>query len=139
MLDGRVNVYGLTGTSPREAAPAPGEPGSPGSNIAVIDLAAAGVRDDVATDLVQFAVAGQQRQTVPLYPAGYEIDIDTNRDGEVDYAVFQQEAVGFGSSGQSLVVVLNVATGDGDRRSSTRTRTSTRAPRCCRRRCPRWA
>lgn len=110
VLDGRVNVYGLTGTSPREAKPAPGEPGSPGSNVALIDLAAAGVRDDVATDLVQFAVVGQQRQTVPLYPAGYEIDIDTNRDGEVDYAVFQQEAVGTGSSGQSLVVVLNVAT-----------------------------
>ena len=110
VLDGRVNVYGLTGTSPREAAPAPGEPGSPGSNIAVIDLAAAGVRDDVATGLIQFAVAGQQRQTVPLYPAGYEIDIDTNRDGEVDYAVFQQEAVGVGSSGLSLVYVYNVAT-----------------------------
>ncbi len=110
VLDGRVNVYGLTGTSPREAAPAPGEPGSPGSNIAVIDLAAAGVRDDVATGLIQFAVAGQQRQTVPLYPAGYEIDIDTNRDGEVDYAVFQQEAVGAGSSGLSLVYVYNVAT-----------------------------
>jgi subtilisin family serine protease len=109
VLDGRVNVYGLTGTSPRQATPGPGEPGSPGSNVALIDLAAAGVRDDVATDLVQFAVVGQQRQTVPLYPAGYEIDIDTNRDGEVDYAVFQQEAVGFGSSGQSIVVVYDVA------------------------------
>jgi hypothetical protein len=47
---------------------------------------------------------------VPLYPAGYEVDIDTNRDGNVDFAVFQQEAVGFGSSGQSVVTVLNVAT-----------------------------
>jgi hypothetical protein len=111
VLDGRVNVYGLTGTSPRQAEPAPGEPGSPGSNVAVIDLAAAGVRDDVSRGLIQFALAGQQRQTVPLYPAGYEIDIDTNRDGKVDYAVFQQEAVGAGSSGQSLVFVLNIATG----------------------------
>jgi hypothetical protein len=91
--------------------PAPGTPGSPGSNAAVIDLQAAGVRDDVATDLIQFALAGWQRQTIPLYPAGYEVDIDTNRDGTVDFAVFQQEAVGVGSSGQSIVVVLNVATG----------------------------
>ncbi|HVE30705.1 MAG TPA: S8 family serine peptidase, partial [Mycobacteriales bacterium] len=111
VLDGAVQVFGLTGTSPQLPKPAPGTPGSPGSNAAVIDLQAAGVRDDVATGLVQFAVAGWQRQTIPLYPAGYEVDIDTNRDGNVDFAVFQQEAVGVGSSGQSIVVVLNVATG----------------------------
>jgi minor extracellular serine protease Vpr len=111
VLDGAVQVFGLTGTSPKMAKPAPGTPGSPGSNQAIIDLQAAGVRDDVNTDLVQFAVAGWQRQTVPLYPAGYEVDIDTNRDGDVDFAVFQQEAVGFGLSGQSVVEVLNVATG----------------------------
>jgi len=109
-LDGGVNVFGLTGTSPRQAKPAPGQPGSAGSNVALIDLAAAGVRDDVNTDLVQFAVAGQRRQTIPLYPAGYEVDIDTNRDGEFDYAVFQSEAVGFAASGQSLVTVFNIAT-----------------------------
>ena len=111
VLDGAAQVFGLTGTSPKMPKPAPGTPGSPGSNQAVIDLQAAGVRDDVATNLIQFAVAGWQRQTIPLYPAGYEVDIDTNRDGNADFAVFQQEAVGFGSSGQSIVVVLNVATG----------------------------
>ncbi|HEV7653233.1 MAG TPA: S8 family serine peptidase [Mycobacteriales bacterium] len=111
-LDGAAQVFGLTGTSPKMPTPAPGTPGSPGSNQAVIDLQAAGVRDDVNTDVVQFAVAGWQRQTVPLYPAGYEIDLDTNRDGTADFAVFQQEAVGFGSSGQSIVVVTNIATGD---------------------------
>lgn len=111
VLDGAVQVFGLTGTSPKLPKPAPGTPGSPGSNAAVIDLQAAGVRDDVATDLVQFAVAGWQRQTVPLYPAGYEIDIDTNRDGTADFAVFQQEASGLGLSGQSVVQVLNIATG----------------------------
>jgi minor extracellular serine protease Vpr len=110
VLDGGVSAFGLTGTSPKLAAPAPGEPGTPGSNVAVIDLAATGVRDDVNTAILQFAIAGQQRQTVPLYPAGYEVDIDTNRDGEVDFAVFQSEAIGFGSSGQSLVTVYNVAT-----------------------------
>jgi minor extracellular serine protease Vpr len=113
VLDGSVDVFGLTGTSPKMPKPTPGSPGSAGSNVAVIDLAAAGVRDDVAGDVIQFAVAGQQRQTIPLYPAGYEIDIDTDQDGTVDYAVFQQEAVGVGSSGESLVYVLNVATGAG--------------------------
>ncbi|HST66184.1 MAG TPA: S8 family serine peptidase [Mycobacteriales bacterium] len=111
VLDGAAQVFGLTGTSPKLPKPAPGTPGSPGSNQAVIDLQAAGVRDDLTTGIVQFAVAGWQRQTVPLYPAGYEIDIDTNRDGTVDFAVFQQEANGFGLSGQSVVQVLNVATG----------------------------
>jgi minor extracellular serine protease Vpr len=111
VLDGAVHVFGLTGTSGRFPKPAPGQPGSAGSNIAVIDLAAAGVRDDVTNGLISFAVAGQRRQTIPLYPAGYEIDIDTNRDGTFDYAVFQQEAVGRGLSGESLVYVLNVATG----------------------------
>jgi hypothetical protein len=77
----------------------------------VIDLQAAGVRDNVSTNLIQFAVAGWQRQTIPLYPAGYEVDVDTNRDGNFDFAVFQQEAVGVGSSGQSIVVVQNLATG----------------------------
>ena len=109
-LDGAAQVFGLTGTSPKLPKPAPGTPGSAGSNQAVIDLQAAGVRDDLTTGIVQFAVAGWQRQTVPLYPAGYEIDIDTNRDGTADFAVFQQEANGFGLSGQSVVQVLNIAT-----------------------------
>jgi hypothetical protein len=34
---GDVDIYGLTGTSPQLPAPAPGEPGSAGSNSAVID------------------------------------------------------------------------------------------------------
>ncbi|HEY6749171.1 MAG TPA: S8 family serine peptidase [Mycobacteriales bacterium] len=110
VLDGAAQVYSLTGTSPKLPKPAPGTPGSAGSNVAVIDLQAAGVRDDVATGIIQFAVAGWQRQTVPLYPAGYEIDIDTNRDGTADFAVFQQEANGFGLSGQSVVQVYNIAT-----------------------------
>lgn len=110
VLDGSVNVFGLTGTSGNLPRPGAGQPGSPGSNVAVIDLAAAGVRDDLATGVVQFAVAGRERQTVPLYPAGYQIDVDTNRDGTVDYSVFQREAVGAGSSGLSLVYVRNVAT-----------------------------
>jgi len=110
VLDGVVDVYGLTGSNGRLPTPDPGEPGSPGSNAAVIDLAAAGVRDDVANDVIQFAIAGQNRHTIPLYPAGYEVDIDTNRDKKVDYAVFQQEAGGPATSGLSVVYVFTVAT-----------------------------
>jgi minor extracellular serine protease Vpr len=112
VLDGDVSVFGLTGTSPKLPKPAPGAPGSAGSNQAIIDLQAAGVRDSADDDVIQFALAAWQRQTVPLYPAGYEVDIDTNRDGVVDYAVFQQEASGFGLSGQSIVYVLDVASGE---------------------------
>jgi hypothetical protein len=109
-LDGGVNVFGLTGTSPRMPKPGPGQPGSSGSNVAVIDLAAVGVRDDVSEGIIQFGVAGHRRQTIPLYPAGYQVDVDTNRDGTPDYAVLQMEAGGPGMSGQSLVYVVNVAT-----------------------------
>lgn len=109
---GAVEVFGLTGTSPKQTKPAPGTPGSAGSNVALIDLAAAGVRDYADDDVIQFAVAGWQRQTVPLYPAGYEVDVDVDQDGTADYAVFQQEGSGFGLSGQSLVYVLNIATGE---------------------------
>lgn len=109
--DGPVNVFGLTGTSPRLPRPVPGQPGSAGSNVALVDLAAVGVRDNPNLGYIQFAIAGQQRQTSPLYPAGYEVDVDTNRDGTADYAVYQQESVGFGASGQSVVYVANLASG----------------------------
>jgi subtilisin family serine protease len=109
--DGTVHVYGLTGTSGRLPRSGPGGPGTPGSEQAVIDLAGVGVRDDPARDLLQFAVAGQERQTVPLYPAGYQVDVDTDRDGDPDYAVYQQEQGGPGGSGISLVYVLDVASG----------------------------
>ncbi|MBA3249304.1 MAG: S8 family serine peptidase [Geodermatophilaceae bacterium] len=108
---GTANIYGLTGTSPVQPPSPPGGPGTPGSNQAVIDLTATGVRDSVAGDVLQFALAGAERQTVPLYPAGYEVDIDVDQDGEVDYAVFQQEETGFAATGRSLVYVLDVATG----------------------------
>ena len=113
VLRGDVNAFGLTGTSARLPRPAPNGPGTPGSNQAVVDLAAAGVRDGSDSDdvpVVQFAVAQQQRRAIPLYPAGVEIDVDTDRDGTADYAIFEAEAVGFGSSAQSLVYVLNLAT-----------------------------
>jgi subtilisin family serine protease len=107
---GVADVYGLTGTSPRQPRPAAGTPGAPGSNVALVDLAAVGVWDSADDDLLQFAIADHRRTRVPLYPNGYEVDVDTDRDGTADYAVFQQEAVGFAATGQSIVVVQDLAT-----------------------------
>ena len=109
VLSGTSHVYALTGTSPKYADPGPGDPGSPGSNFAVIDLAAAGVRDSGAN--VEFAIASQDRFTTALYPAGYEVDIDTNADGKVDFAVYHEESGGLGASGLDVAVLVNVATG----------------------------
>jgi hypothetical protein len=110
VLDGGVSVYALTGTSPKLPTPAPGMPGSPGSNVAQVDLLSVGVRTFLDQDVVQFAIVGAERRATPLYPAGYEVDLDTNRDGTPDYAVYQQENGGFGITGQSVVYVTNLAT-----------------------------
>ena len=111
VLDGTVNAFGLTGSSRRVPTPVPPAPGSPGSNVALVDLAAAGVRDDAAADVIQFAIAGYQRQVSPLYPAGYEVNVDTDRDGAADFKVFRAEALGFAASGQSIVYVRTLRTG----------------------------
>jgi subtilisin family serine protease len=107
---GGVQVFSLTGTSPSLPRPAAGDPGSPGSNVALIDLLSVGVRDFVGDDVIQFAINGNGRRATPLYPAGYEVDIDTNRDGNVDFYVYQAELGGFAVSGEAVVVVQNAVT-----------------------------
>jgi len=109
VLGGGVEVFGLTGTSPELRDPAPGAPGTAGSDAAVVDLRAVGVRTDGTT--LQFAVNGWDRQTVPAYPAEYDVFIDTNRDGVDDYAVYNAELGGFGVTGQTVVVVANLRGG----------------------------
>ena len=110
VLDGGAEVFALTGSSAKLPMPAPGAPGSPGSNVAQVDVLSVGVRD-AGSGVLQFAIVGGERRATPLYPAGYEVDIDANRDGTADYAVFQQEIGGFGGSGQSVVYVQNLAGG----------------------------
>ncbi len=116
VADGPVDVYGLTGSSPQQPAPRPGEPGSAGSNQAQVDLASVGVADfltgDPDADVLAFALAGYDRQTVPAYPAGYEVDVDTDRDGTADFAVFNSELGGFATTGQTAAVVVDLATGE---------------------------
>lgn len=111
---GEYDLYSLTGTSPR--LPRAERP-QPGDSFALIDLKAVGVRywpasaTGGAGDLLEFAISLHGRTAHPLYPAGLEVDIDTDGDGNADWAVFTTELGGFGASGQSAVVLFNLATG----------------------------
>lgn len=100
---GIMDVFSLTGTS--GVLPNPG-PGEPGSNEAIIDLAAVGARND--SEVVQFAISTYGRRAVPLYPALFEVDVDTDGDGEVDFFVFNRENGGSGATGQDVVFVQAV-------------------------------
>ncbi|HSV68471.1 MAG TPA: S8 family serine peptidase [Methylibium sp.] len=109
---GAFDVFALTGSSPRDFAESSF---GPGSNLPLIDLKAVGVRavnvGGGATSGLQFAISAWTKRAHPLYPGGYEVQIDGNNDGTADFAVYQSELSGFGASGQSVVNVLNLATG----------------------------
>ena len=111
VLPGRVEVFSLTGTSPKiGSALLPG----PGDNFAVIDLNAVGVRlVDIGGGQfgVQFAINTFGERSHPVYPGGFEVDIDTNDDGIPDFAVYNRENGTFASTGQTLVAVQNLSTG----------------------------
>ncbi len=87
--DGVVDAFSLTGASPRRDAPAAGEPGTPGSNEAVIDLAAVGVR--TVGDSLQFAITQYDRRPTPEVPALVRVEIDTNGDGTPDRLVYNDD------------------------------------------------
>lgn len=107
------DVFALTGTSPKDYA----DGGTPGSNVALVDLRAAGVR---AVDLgggatgLQFAVSMFGKHATPLYPAGIEVDIDVDGDGNPDALAVLQELDGFGATGQAVVRWFNLKTGQND-------------------------
>lgn len=107
---GDVELFALTGTSPELPDPAPGEPGSPGSNAAIIDLAAVGVREPEA-GIIQFGVATHDRRTVLNYPAEFDVYVDSNNDGTDDYVLYNAELGGFAVTGQTVVYVADLATG----------------------------
>ncbi len=108
---GGVEVYGLVGTSPALPAPVAGGPGTPGSNAAVVDLRAVGLRTDATT--LQIAVNSWSRATVPAYPAEFDVYLDTNRDGVPDYVVYNAEIGGYGVTGQTGVFVQKLSGGAG--------------------------
>ena len=105
-LAGVVDTFALTGTSPRIAA---GFLPQPGDNFTVIDLKAVGVRQGGTA--VQFAINTFGARSAAVYPAEFDIYVDSNNDGVFDYAIFNSESGGFGLTGQTLVTVLNLATG----------------------------
>jgi subtilisin family serine protease len=106
VLPGRVDVFALTGQSPKiQKALLP----QPGDNYAVIDLKSVGVRQ--VGDALQFAVNTVGERSHPSYPAEFDIYLDTNLDGTEDYVLYNAENGGFAATGQSVVVVGNLNTG----------------------------
>jgi hypothetical protein len=104
VLDAGVEIFSLTGTSPRnDAVPAPG------SNQSPVDLLAVGVRDLVTEDgtpLLQFAFHGAGRTSTPGLPVEYDIDLDTDGDGRAELNIFNALLV----SGQTATVVADATT-----------------------------
>jgi subtilisin family serine protease len=110
----RIDSYSLVATSPNDP-----ETGS-GDSIADVDLRAFGtatfaVPSSVCTSNIALVhvVNTWERQIHANAPALFEIDLDTDQDGDVDYAVFNQDLAGIDalSDGRNAVFVLNVATG----------------------------
>ncbi len=87
-VDGRVDVFALTGTSP--PIPTAFLPG-PGDSFAIIDLKSVGARlvgIGGGEFGIQFAINTFGQRAHPNYPAEFDVLIDTNLDGEFDYDVF---------------------------------------------------
>jgi minor extracellular serine protease Vpr len=105
---GQYEVFSLMATSPR--LPASALP-NPGDNFAAVDLRAVGTRYLTAAvcgevgGCLEFAISTFGRRAHPVYPAGFEVAIDTNADGKPDYFVTNREAGAFASSGQTLIFV----------------------------------
>jgi hypothetical protein len=93
VADGNVDAFVLTGSSDRLPTPAAGQPGSPGSNEAVIDLANVGVRDDGTN--VQFAVTQNTRRPTPQVPALIQVEVDADGDGTFEHLAYNDDYTSF--------------------------------------------
>ena len=111
-----IEGYSLIGESSELPA------GDEGAELPTIDLRYAGIQTipvpggfcfDDPSFLLLFAVNTWERQTHADAPASFEWDIDTNQDGEADYAVFNLELAGDLSDGRNVVFVDELA-GDND-------------------------
>ena len=116
-IGGQTDTFSLTGTGiqfPPAALPAPG------SDFAVINLQAAGVRlvcigncSAAPVYGAQFAVTTYGQRSHPDFPAEFDVHIDANNDGRDDFVVFNED-IGSATtgviSGQNGVFVANLAT-----------------------------
>lgn len=109
-LDGTVEVFALTGTSPViKKANLP----QPGDNYAIVDLKETGVRlvDLGGSYGLQFAVTTFGKRAHPAYPAEFDIYLDVDRDGNDDFVLYNAENSAFAATGQTLVRVVRLADG----------------------------
>ncbi len=112
---GAVEPFALLGTSARiPAAQLPG----PGDNFAVVDLQAIGARlVGLPANLgglgLQVAVSTWGIRAHPSYPAELDVYLDVNADGTDDFVMYTSESGGFAATGQTLVTVVDLATGRG--------------------------
>jgi subtilisin family serine protease len=113
----RIDTYSLIGKSPN--LPESGQ----GENAPIIDLRYVGVAtfpvpagfcSDVDSFIMAFAVNTWERQTHANAPASFEFDLDVNRDGVFDFAVFNFD-LSLSTSlsdGRNVTWVADLATGD---------------------------
>jgi minor extracellular serine protease Vpr len=106
VLAGGTEVFNLTGTS--DAIAKDHLPG-PGDNFAIIDLRSVGVRQG-PSNTIQFGIDTFGQRSHANYPAEFDIYIDKDNNGTYDFVVFNLENGGFGTSGQNVVEVANLAT-----------------------------
>ena len=118
-LNGSVDTFSLTGTEvqfPASVLPAPG------TDFAVINLQAVGVRLVCIANCstapvygVQFGITTWGQRSHPDVPAEFDILIDTNNDGVPDYDIFNAdiglETTGTAYSGQNGVFIANLSSG----------------------------
>lgn len=107
-------VFALVGSSAK--LPAAALP-QPGDNFAAVDLKSVGVRYlsdcGVTGGCLQWAISTHGRRAHPLYPGGFDVEVDVSGDGQPDFAVFQTELSGFGVTGQSGVAIRPINSGTG--------------------------
>jgi minor extracellular serine protease Vpr len=98
-----TELFALTGTSARVPA---SELPQPGSDLSFTDMRAVGARL-LEPGVVQFGISTFGRRSNAFRPSGYEVQLDVNRDGVFDYAVFNAELAP--GSGVLAVFVLDLA------------------------------
>jgi subtilisin family serine protease len=118
-ISGQVDAFSLTGTGtqfPASVLPAPG------SDYAVVNLRAVGVRlvcvassgGNCTAYGVQFAINTFGQRAHPDVPAEFDVHLDVNNDG-VDDLIIYNEDIGYATSqvnsGQNGVFVFDVAAG----------------------------